>query len=43
MVIKVLKDTQPKKYRLRVRDYRIIYIVDKNKILITDLIKRGIG
>jgi mRNA-degrading endonuclease RelE of RelBE toxin-antitoxin system len=41
--IKPLKDTKPKKHRLRVNDYRIIYIVEQKKIKVIDLIKREIG
>jgi len=41
--IKPLKDTKPKKYRLRIGDFRIIYIVEQKKIMIIDLIKRGSG
>jgi len=41
--IKSLKDTKPKKYRIRVGDYRIIYLIEKKNIKIIDLIKRGKG
>lgn len=41
--IRVLKDTRPKKYRLRVGNYRVIYHVAKNEVKIIDLIKREIG
>jgi len=41
--IKVLQDTDPRKYRLRVGDYRIIYLIDKNKVNIIELIKREVG
>jgi mRNA-degrading endonuclease RelE of RelBE toxin-antitoxin system len=41
--VKPLKDTKPKKYRLRIGDFRIIYIVEQQKIMILDLIKRGTG
>ena len=41
--IKPLKDTKPKKHRLRVSNYRIIYIVEQKKIKVIDLIKREIG
>ena len=40
--IKVLQDTDPRKYRLRVGDYRIIYLIDKKKIKVIELIKREI-
>jgi len=41
--IKLLKDTKPKKHRLRVGEYRIIYYVEKNDVKIIDLIKREVG
>ena len=41
--IKPLKETKPKKHRLRVGEFRIIYMVEKKEILIIDFIKRGIG
>lgn len=41
--VKELKDTHPKKHRLRVGDYRVIYFVEKNNVKIIDLIERKIG
>jgi mRNA-degrading endonuclease RelE of RelBE toxin-antitoxin system len=41
--IKILQDTEPKKYRLSVGDYRIIYSIDKKKVKVVELIKREIG
>ena len=41
--IKLLKDTKPKKYRLRIGEYRIIFLVAKKDIKIIDLIKRETG
>lgn len=41
--IKLLKDTKPKKHRLRVGDYRIVYYVEKNDVKIIDFIKREVG
>ena len=41
--IKLLKDTQPKKYRLRIGEYRIIYVIESEKVKIIDLLKREIG
>jgi mRNA-degrading endonuclease RelE of RelBE toxin-antitoxin system len=41
--IKILKDTHPKKYRLRVGDYRIIYIIIKQEVRVIDLLKRELG
>ena len=41
--IKFLKDTKPKKYRMRIGDYRIIYIVENKDVKIIDILKREIG
>jgi len=41
--IKLLKDTRPKKRRLRVGNYRIIYAVEDKEIKIIDLLKREAG
>jgi len=41
--IKILKDTQPKKHRLRVGKYRIIYLVSKKEVKVIDLFKRETG
>jgi len=41
--IKILQDTDPKKYRLRVGDYRIIYSIDMKKVKVIELIKREVG
>ena len=41
--IKLLKDTRPKKYRLRVGDYRVIYIIESKNVKIIDLLKRETG
>jgi mRNA-degrading endonuclease RelE of RelBE toxin-antitoxin system len=41
--IKLLKDTHPKKYRLRVGDYRIIYIIIKQEVRVIDVLKRELG
>ena len=41
--VKPLIDTKPRKHRLRIGDFRIIYMVEKEQIFIIDLIKRGIG
>ena len=41
--IKALKETTPKKYRLRVGNYRIIYVVEKKEVKIIDLLRREIG
>ena len=41
--IKVLKETKPKKYRLRVANYRVIYVIEKKEVKIIDLLRREIG
>ena len=41
--IKVLHDTEPKKHRLRVGDYRIIYLIEDKQVKILDLLKREGG
>ena len=41
--IKTLKETKPKKYRLRVGGFRIIYIVEKKEVKIIDLLRREKG
>ena len=41
--IKALVDTHPKKYRLRIGSYRVIYAIEKNEIKIICLIKRKVG
>ena len=41
--VKALKDTHPKKYRLRVSDYRVIYIVEQKEVKVIDLLKRETG
>ena len=41
--VKELKGTDPKKHRLRIGEYRIIYFVEKNTVKIIDLIKRETG
>ncbi|MBN1280559.1 MAG: type II toxin-antitoxin system RelE/ParE family toxin [Candidatus Thermoplasmatota archaeon] len=41
--IKVLKNTKPKKHRLRVGEYRIIYTIEKNEVRVIYLMKREIG
>ena len=41
--IKLLKDTKPKKYRIRIGDYRVIYFVEHNRAKIIDLLKRETG
>ena len=41
--IKDLKNTKPLKHRIRVGDYRIVYIVDKKTIKIIEIFQRGRG
>ncbi|MBE3121887.1 MAG: type II toxin-antitoxin system RelE/ParE family toxin [Thermoplasmata archaeon] len=41
--VKELKDRHPKKHRLRIGDYRVIYFVEKNNVKSIDLIKRELG
>jgi mRNA-degrading endonuclease RelE of RelBE toxin-antitoxin system len=41
--VKLLTDTRPKKYRLRVGDFRVIYLVENKEVKIIDLIKREVG
>jgi mRNA-degrading endonuclease RelE of RelBE toxin-antitoxin system len=41
--IKSIIDTSPKKYRLRVGNYRVIYIIDNKEVKVIDLIKREVG
>jgi addiction module RelE/StbE family toxin len=40
---KPLKGTKPQKNRLRVGDYRIIYLVEKKKVRVIELFKRSRG
>ena len=41
--IKSLTDTRLKKYRLRVGNYRVIYIMENKEVKVIDLIKREVG
>ena len=41
--IKSLTDTRPKKYRLRVGNFRVIYLVENKEVKVVDLIKREVG
>ncbi len=41
--LKVLQDTDPKKHRLRIGDYRIIYSIDNKRVNVIELIKREVG
>lgn len=41
--IKSLKDTHPQKYRLRVRNFRIVYTFGGNEVKILDILHRRRG
>jgi mRNA-degrading endonuclease RelE of RelBE toxin-antitoxin system len=41
--IKLLTDTYPKKHRLRIGSYRVIYLVENRDVKIIDLVKRETG
>ncbi len=41
--IKPLKNTDPKKHRLRVGDYRIVYLVEEKNVKIIEIFTRGRG
>jgi mRNA-degrading endonuclease RelE of RelBE toxin-antitoxin system len=41
--IKMLVDTHPKKYRLRVGEYRIIYLIENKEVKVINLMKREHG
>jgi len=41
--VKPLKDTNPKKHRVRVGEYRIIFFVSDKEIKVIDLLKREKG
>jgi len=41
--ITILKDTRPRKYRLKIGEYRIIYSIEKNDVKVIYLMKREVG
>ncbi|MGA1793854.1 MAG: type II toxin-antitoxin system RelE family toxin [Thermoplasmatota archaeon] len=41
--IKQLKDTDPPKHRLRIGEYRVIYLVEKNKVKVIEVFIRSRG
>ena len=43
--INELKNTKPQKYRIRIGDYRIVYLVliDKNIVKVIEIFQRGRG
>ena len=38
--IKLLVDTKPKKYRLRIGELRILYLIEQKHVKVIDLVKR---
>jgi mRNA interferase RelE/StbE len=41
--IKLLKETNPQKHRLRIGDYRIVYLVENESVKVIELFTRGRG
>ena len=41
--IKILVNTRPQKHRLRVGDYRIVYLVEKKTVKLIEIFQRGRG
>ena len=41
--IKSLKNTKPQKHRIRVGDYRIVYLVEKKTVKVIEIFQRGRG
>ncbi len=41
--IKPLKKTQPQKHRIRVGEYRIIYLIEDNTVHVIEVFRRGRG
>lgn len=41
--IKIIEGTDPKKRRLRVGDYRIIYYIEKRTVKVIEIFSRGRG
>lgn len=39
--IKKIRNAKPEAYRLRIGDYRVIYIVENNIVWITEIMQRG--
>lgn len=39
----LLKSTNPQKYRLRVGDHRIIYMIEENTVYVIEVFKRSRG
>jgi mRNA-degrading endonuclease RelE of RelBE toxin-antitoxin system len=38
-----LKKTQPQKHRIRVGEYRIIYLIEDNTVHVIEVFRRGRG
>jgi len=41
--IKLLTDIKPKKYRLKIGNYRVIYTIENKEVKVIDLLKRETG
>ena len=41
--IKELKNTKPQKHRIRIGDYRIVYLTEKNTVKVIEIFLRGRG
>ena len=41
--MKALKDTEPKKYRMRIGQFRVVYAVFENEIRVIELFSRKRG
>ena len=41
--IKVLENTNPQKYRLRVGDYRVVYVIEQKYVKVIEVFHRGKG
>ena len=41
--IKELKNTKPQKHRIRIGDYRIVYLIEKNTVKAIEIFLRGRG
>ena len=41
--IKELKNTKPQKHRIRIGDYRIVYLIEKNAVKAIEIFLRGRG
>lgn len=41
--IRVIEGTEPRKYRLRIGDYRAVYAVEKDQVKVIEVFVRGRG